>query len=510
MVVSTSIRTLGQIKQSIRDYVLGRDTSIKVADGSIPGDVFLSAEAQIFQDEEFRLDYVRQLQSLDGVLEIIDDETYLTRLRDVWAMETIEEVLLRIRTDLEMLVHNYNITPTPSTYGTGVARFYRVSAPTSDLTITVGTQVYADIDGTKIYFEVTEQVTMYFSQSDGYQTYDSTLDQVIWRIDAPIRAVEPGASGNVGVGTIINGTIPSGFNGVKNDVATTGGSDEESDASLINRARLSFEGREMATLAGLSQFFTNQPEAVDALVVDVDDDLMVRDGGYGGMVDVYIMGTDITQTTDPAYTGQQITILDSGDAEIVMTNQPAKSVSLVENVTTGQPITTASYSFVEDTGDYKGSVRGQNKIVIDASAGITQADSIRITYTYDRLMNQFQDLIEDPNNKVLDADILVKEADAILLDIGFKLTIASTYDKLVVKNNVITNIQNFLSGLVLNQSVYQSDLVNIIENTDGVDHVDIPFTILARRGSTGASDIIITKNEYPTYDGDSFNLVDYY
>lgn len=119
---------------------------------------------------------------------------------------------------LDLKAAEQGITRTPATYSTGIVTLYGDEGTV----IPAGSRVATPSDNItpSIEFEITETVTI---GSAG-------------EVEAPIRAIEPGASGNVEAGniTILSPSI-QGVTSVINHSPTKGGYDEESDESLRKR-----------------------------------------------------------------------------------------------------------------------------------------------------------------------------------------------------------------------------------------------------------------------------------
>ena len=126
------------------------------------------------------------------------------------------------RSDLDALAEQNGVERDPGEFATGEVLFVTNTAETE---IPAGTELYtgALVDGTRYGYQTTETVS-----PTGVQT----------NVIAPIEALSRGASSNVGSGSI--NTFfgrPTGVESVTNPDATSGGEDEESNASLRRRTR---------------------------------------------------------------------------------------------------------------------------------------------------------------------------------------------------------------------------------------------------------------------------------
>lgn len=105
-------------------------------------------------------------------------------------------------------------------------------------TTATGTVTFTGIEGAKI--PAGTIVSTASSETSAAILFETTSEVTILvggtTVDSPISAVEAGVTGNVAAGTIVfMAESLSGISSVTNAAATTGGTDEETDASLLNR-----------------------------------------------------------------------------------------------------------------------------------------------------------------------------------------------------------------------------------------------------------------------------------
>jgi hypothetical protein len=132
-------------------------------------------------------------------------------------------------------------------------------------------------------------------------------------IEVSVEAQSTGSAGNIATYSIINHSIANVSN-VTNLAPCTGGTDLESDAAFRSRILATFAGANVGTAIGYRSTVLNLADAIDALVIEPGDTLMVRDGtvvvedaygntivsepGTGGRVDIYVMGENAQSGTD--------------------------------------------------------------------------------------------------------------------------------------------------------------------------------------------------------------------
>ena len=123
---------------------------------------------------------------------------------------------------LDLLTALIGVSRQTADHATGTVTFSRDSAASQDYTVPAGTTVQTDSND-PVQFETTEA---------------KTLAEGTTSVDAPIEAVEGGTRGNVGANTIVvMPDPPAGVEDVTNNVATDGGSEEETDDELRERAK---------------------------------------------------------------------------------------------------------------------------------------------------------------------------------------------------------------------------------------------------------------------------------
>jgi len=138
----------------------------------------------------------------------------------IWAQEVLRRGFAETTFGeyLDMRATEHGLTRKPAAKATGQVGF----TGTPETVISAGTQVstVGSEAAPAIFFATTEEVTI---GEDGTAT-------------ANIEAIEAGSSGNVAAGTITVLAQPvTGVTSVTNTAATTGGTDEETDESLLER-----------------------------------------------------------------------------------------------------------------------------------------------------------------------------------------------------------------------------------------------------------------------------------
>lgn len=226
-----------------------------------------------------------------------------------------------------------------------------------------------------------------------------------YAVEASVQAQSTGSGGNIATYSIVSQSA-SGVNGVTNVVSFTGGADLETDAAFRSRILATFAGANTGTALGYRSLVLALADAVDALVVEPGDPLMIRDGtvtttdssgnlivaepGTGGKVDIYVLGENLQAGTDSfiykdksgkndptdssndfilgqssltpdttlSLNSRRLGVLSEGES---MPTQPVSSITSVVGSSSGP-------NFVEQYTDEYGAVHGNFKLVTDTGA----------------------------------------------------------------------------------------------------------------------------------------------
>ncbi len=191
----------------------------------------------------------------------------------------------------------------PTTATTSVT-FYSYAQPTALMSVPVGAVVATlpDAQTPSVQFVTTGSGQITPQTASSY--WDAQNEW--WGFQVPVQAQQAGASGNAGANTItqvVSG--PTGGLAVTNLLPALGGSDQESNASLIARTKLRMTtGVDASSADALTALALATPGVTDALVVQAGDAEMLRDWDpvtqthIYGSTDVYIRGTTTSQETD--------------------------------------------------------------------------------------------------------------------------------------------------------------------------------------------------------------------
>jgi uncharacterized phage protein gp47/JayE len=476
-------RTLTQILQDFQNYFATNNPKVLVQEGTVPNDIINSMgnESNDFYAIQA---FVQQSKTLAGCQNLIsgspDAVSLLTSLQSAMGL-TATQVQQLVDLTITEFATNFGVTPLAATAATLTLRFYTSSS--SNVNIPINT------------IAMTASLT-----AIQYQTSIAIVNMPVtgpdpitglYYIDVPAQAVTPGTASHVSQNTVtVMSPMLPGFAQVTNTTASSGGTDNESNTSILNRCSLSLKGRELDTINGLTLFTKSQIGVQDASTIDNKSPYMTR--GVGSQVDIRVLGSNDVVFTD-SFTYATALIAQTGG--IVLSSQPVSNILSV-TVNGVSKVQGTDYELVKDTGGYSGSVKAMDSV--NFLTTVNPGDAIVVQYTYDSLMAILQSLLQQPVNDIPNSDILFREAEAVLIDITAHLVVFAGYDLIQVQNNAQTALEAYFSNLLMGAPpkgwIPQSDIATVISQVTGVSYVDI--TNLSVDPTIGLADIPINPIQY--------------
>ena len=118
-------------------------------------------------------------------------------------------------------------------------------------------------------------------------------------------------------------------------------------------------------------------------------------------------------------------------------------------------------------------------------------ENFTVSYSTNLMVSVTQQEVDEKKHAT--ADVLVKEAIPVPIDIEATVILDRGRQFGEVDSSIRTNFSNFFGNLRLGDPVRQSDVIDVIEQTDGVSYVVVPLTKMVRQqGSTVVRDEIST------------------
>lgn len=296
--------------------------------------------------------------------------------------------------------------------------------------------------------------------------------------------------------TQILSTIPPNVIGVENRTNFTNGADTETTSDYLDRLLLTLKGGSIiGTLAHLEYLIKSAPNIdVRDFIILTPDNPELRRNPFGGSVDVFISfpnEIEVTETITPNLSNQAI----PSYKPII------RAVSLPSGV-----------SFNKDVdSEYSRSIKSKDYFQT------LDTNPISVTYTYDKNVEDLQKFLDEDVNKLIISDILVKRGYPVLIKFEtIKVKLKSGYDFTAVKNSILNSLTLSISTYKFKQKIALSDIINIIENVDGVDYLDVTVLKMYKKSEknndtsyveVGTNFIQNSFNEYFVFDLDSTEII---
>lgn len=457
---------------------------------------------EIIEDLKKRINYANPLIDLTATGNVAVDlgvEAFGEELASLYTEEDRVRLLYLFDNEsftdeeADLLAASFNVFRVEPAKATGTATFCASTLPTNGASYTIP----AGLTLTTGTATVSQQ--SFVTTTSGVITGDTPINPVtgFYEVTVNIQAVVAGAAGNVASGTITNmSSTITGISEVYNANALVNGADQESTPDLINRVKLSLQGTVYGTKAAYLQRVLSDPEITDAVVVDPNSEFSVRGPGT---VDIYILGAAYTSTT-------QEVVIAASEQSVLFDKQPVVkgTVSVVLN---GSTYTEGNGFTVEKdiSSLYAGSTKALDKLVWDTDVynniiRTATVSSYTIAYTYNSLVDQVQEYFADDSTKIITADVLIRDTNRLSVIMDFDIVTYSGYNKNTVISACRDNIQSFVNNFKLQEPLRQSDIINIVENTPGVNYIKLPMRQFSLVGQTGVSDIEVAPLEYLTID----------
>lgn len=469
-----AIRTLSQIITDAINFLAERKPNIATFVGTVTRDVVIESPAQEFEKINQELERTQKLQSLTFASDMTTEE-------------------------LNALAANFGLTRLLGTQATGTVTFQirNFTISSSEITIPVGTLITTidTEDSPQIAFATTTPLV--FTPALAPTFFNPVTG--LFEQTTTIIAEAVGASGNVAAGTItsLSSSVP-GIDSVVNNIATTGGTDVETNTDFASRITIKLSGNNVGTRTGIISLVKEDENVKDAIVVTPDDPELLR-GEFGGEVDVYIDGSTLSTISD-----LQVYLV-AGPQSFTLQRQPVNSVSSITGLVLGVPTTfvqTTDYTVDLDTTPLLGgSSRAESAITFTGSGQLPDdSTQITITYTYNSLIEDLQAVLDADDKNIVTSDILVREANVALIDIDADITIFPGFIAAEVTLAAQSAVSTFINNLGLGTDINRSDIIAEIEGVDGVDSVNTETLLLTKNAvplSLTEQRLTIFKTETP-------------
>jgi len=457
--------------------------------------------------------------------------------------QSISNANLMTTENLDNLLANFGITRKGATNSFGQVTFYTSTLPTANVTIPAGTSLGTNLGNQATQVTFSTQYDIIFNVAMQGVYWNPNTQQ--YEISVNIVANNPGTQSNVGPFTVVNvlnGNFPLN---VTNYYAISGGVDQESNNDFAVRALNVLLGSNVGTATGYDGLVSSQPNVLDALIVGPGDPLMTRDGGFGGKVDIWIIPspagiTPLSPSSTPSlyipnwnwadqftqgfiYNFPYLPVSTQGPITITASSTPSgvSNVLLYSSIAPGSGISYMNPSgtgyhyqvFLADdlqTGhsdvsndyilwnpnemDYLRTFNPSGNVALTGNIM-----SVSINYSYDSTIGAVQTVVDQPNNHIITADVLVKEAEELLVDVSMNIALNPTYTTTTTTlQQAIGSVQNAVASTInntaLGNTIQEADMIQAAMNTSGVTNVIVDSVKITTSRSPyyGVAPIIVT------------------
>ena len=466
---------ISELRTAIQQ-IRSEDKKVNTQPGSLINDTILIPLTDMVFKQRVRSQLISVYQSMESLLDLKQNEDLLNQTAEDLQMSP-NELESEIVNLLEKLAANWDVERRSATTATGFVLFYKEydENETQEIIIPEGT-IVSKIDDTD--YKTKSEITL---TSDS--PYSNILNTNYEEVE--VECTESGTVGNAAERTITIFSGIEGIDGVINLNAIDNGLDEQSDEGLVETVENKLSGNNIGVEDGYRTLIFENFNYVDEVYpVGPNDDEMERNE-FGGGIDIYIKGSFITETTD--------TFSKNADDEYVLKSQP---VVKNQTITANGFSNPDDFQLEKDTNIYRNSVEATDKIInfVDAP------DEFDIEYKYNRLIEDIQSFLEKPENKVINANVLVKQAIEITADIELKIDIFSGYSPSSTENEIENILGEHIIDLGLNDDLLIANIIDIVQEIEAVKNT-YDVRIKKNDGSFKAEDLPVDKTSYITAGG---------
>ena len=506
------MRSLEQIKTELVDDILELRSDIRIVAGDPQYDVVIASPANQFYRYEILLELEDRTRTLDEYQQLINDETFKEQVAEVLGFKqdgtayTVDDINDLISARLDAYVSDWDITRNPGTAATGVVREYLTTADT--VSWNDSTQ-FTSLSG--ITYNATSAISAIipnFNSANG-----------LYFVDIPVAASVTGSNTNAVASSITNvDPKPNSFSYCINENAVDGGTDQEGDLDLINRAEDVWAERVNGSKQAFERIADAETYVDDSLALDEDTE--AEQVYIGSVCDVFTQFTseDTELVEEIFYWPGESENASEEQFDFVPTNQPMLSTILpiifkyttlgVEEqvVPDGDLIVV---SIVPDTNTFSGSAKANDKLRIKTPLNTNEYQRrLRVLYNYDKNPFKLQSVFDDSEEKMVGPSVLVRKAVEVPIRVIVEVQISFGYTDFEVQTVITSNISVYFTGGItsfgrqyarkkIDEEISHSDIANIILRTEGVVSYDRDTFFVVNTVTGNLSDpTVINSNQY--------------
>lgn len=485
--IPSTAEILAEILQEIK---IDASNGMAVYEHSSVYDYVISPLLAQVKDTRILADFISRSRSIIELAEVVKDNAYKDALR--FALNfTFSEVETFISLTIDNWAKSFGEERKLALKSRGYIKLFFTQG--DNVTLSAGLEL-GTLEGIK------------FNTINSFNDFPPSFDSLegLYYVESAIEAQVAGSSGNVSTGTIIQifGTSPNLIKAYNPDRLKFG-SETESDLQFIERLKNLFQSRRTNVIGGFINSLINYPGVQDVSIVMPGDPLQVRN--VKNAVDVYLIAEeknqnqdDIFNSVDARYAWERLddelsyqiypTPYVNGEAAFKLSHPPLTQVSSVGYASGvgGSFTNIANYSVSQDsTSVFAYSIKAHDHVIIDAGE-LPNNVWVKVSYSYDRLYRDLQNLWKKYEFSLIGADLLIKKAIKKVVDITVELNLTLEKEpfRIDVQNVVTSDYNIFFEGGVdsnnttrnimrLGQRLDKSDLLSLVTVVDGVDRINL-------------------------------------
>lgn len=427
-------RTLRQIEASLAGSIELQDPSLDTVKGPI-FDIYIRPEAIQFRVVELLFDDLSRRYSLDYVLS-------------------------QNAAVLQLYGANHGLRRSAGKAARGYVTFFAYAAPglSDSLVIPAGT-VVATSDSSISYR--TQRDAFILGSSLGSYFNVATRR---YEVRVPVEALGAGSTFEVPANRIVRiQSLVRGIDGVTNRERISGGTEVETQSRFGARIRKKFNGLALGSGHGLAQLILNYDTASidDAVLIYSTDFANFRRHTRRSAWDVYLIGS-VAEIAEITYVGNAI------QRSFKLPQAPVLSVSSVQVGSRS-----VGFRFLPDTTfPYRSSTQANDQVELDSIPGLNE--TIKITYTYDKLVTDTQAYVNRVGIQLYRSEILIRKAIPVPVRARVLVQVLSSFDESTATAAAFSSVSEFINQNKFTSLLFADELrKKLSSDVAGVSNITV-------------------------------------
>ena len=325
-------------------------------------------------------------------------------------------------------------------------------------------------------------------------------------MNASVESISAGTDYRAGSNTVkvISSSI-TGIDGCTNANPISGGTDGEDNLSKLQKVLDKFQGRNLGTLSGLRAFVKQFTPS--CIIVPSGDPLMLRDGGFGGCVDIYVVGEQLATYTESVEI-TSLGLLDPANTKYSTTSirfEKQPTLTIVSCLVNDTPLPPSYFQLVKDDNIIsRNSTASFDKLELTTEGinnfGYFQSGQVvTVVYIYNALLHTITDALTSDAYYYLNRDYLVRGFTKVTIDVQISVAFKKGYSFETYMPLAQLVIADAIDRNALSGSIEKSDIVTSLGKESYVDNINLASCVLTPSGGgtlTTYGDVLLSKNEY--------------